>query len=138
MRQEHYEATAVIRDGRMELDDRAGFERAICRFADGTAVVSVKVLREKRSNAQNRFWHGVVIPVFAEALGYELNEMKDALALELLPKTIVDMTTGEERTVPGHTSDLNTKEFKDLIERAQRFGAEMPSPIYVPDPGEYI
>ena len=76
----------------------------------------------------------MVIPLFAEHCGYELAEMKDALALKLIPKEVTDMETGEVHVVPGHTSDLNTKEFNDLIERAQRLGAEMG--IDIPNPGE--
>ena len=43
------------------------------------------------------------------------DDMKDALALNLLPKEVTDPITGEVRTVPGHTSALNVKEFNDLI-----------------------
>lgn len=134
MKYEEYEALGVIDDERMTLNDLEGFRTAMGKFPRGQVVVSVKVLREKRSNGQNRFWHGVVIPAFAEHCGYEFDEMKDALALELMPHEVTDMKTGEVRTVPGHTSKLNTKQFKELIERAQRLGAEMG--VHIPDPGE--
>ena len=97
-------------------------------------MVSVKVARERRSSAQNRYWHGVVLPLFAEHCGNTVDEMKDILALELLPKEVCDLRTGEVRIVPGHTSDLNTKEFNELVERAQQLGAEMG--INIPNPGE--
>ena len=141
MRQEFYEALGKIERGesgkRLEVFDRDHMIAAIQRFPDdASVVVSIRVNREKRSNAQNKFWHGVVIPAFAEHCGYEFDEMKDALALELLPKEVVDVKTGEVRIVPGHTSELNTKEFNELIERAQRLGAEMG--VYVPDPNELV
>lgn len=131
---DEYETLGVIEHGVFRLQERELFNRAMKRFADGPVVVSLKTTKPQRSSAQNRYWHGVVIPLFAEHCGYEVDEMKDALALRLIPKEIADMQTGEVRTVPGHTSDLNVKEFNDLIERAQRLGAEMD--IYIPDPGE--
>lgn len=135
MKQEFYEALGEIKAGQFTgLKDRQHFEAAMRRFPDGIIGVRFAVIREKRSDAQNRYWHGIVIPAFAEHCGYDAAEMKDALALELLPKEVVDLKTGEVRTVPGHTSALNTKEFNDLIERAQRLGAEME--IYIPDPSE--
>lgn len=136
MKQEEYEALGEITETGMVLYDQEHFRAAMRRFPKGTVTVTVKVQRQRRSNAQNRFWHGVVIPAFAEHCGYSFDEMKDALALRLLPKEIADVRTGEVITVPGHTSELNTKQFNELIERAQQLGAEMG--IYIPDPGEVI
>lgn len=132
MAQEVYETLGVVEKGSLKVSGRRLFEEALRRFPDGPVAVRVMKIRPKRSDGQNRYWHGVVIPMFAEHCGYEVDEMKDVLALQLIPKTIVDMKTGEEHTVPGHTSELNTKEFNDLIERAQRLGAEMG--IVIPDP----
>jgi hypothetical protein len=132
---DEYETLGVIEAGVFRLQERDLFNRAMKRFADGPVVVSVKTTKPQRSGAQNRYWHGVVIPLFADHCGYEFDEMKDALALKLLPKEIADMN-GEIRIVPGHTSHLNVQQFNELIERAQRLGAEME--IYVPDPGEAV
>lgn len=120
-------------NGRVQMDAEA-FKAALKLFEDGPVVIEVKAAKPTRSSQQNRYWHGVVIPAFAEHCGYEFEEMKDALALKLIPKELDDMDTGEVRIVPGHTSELNVKEFNDLIERAQRLGAEMN--IYIPDPNE--
>lgn len=135
MRQEYYSTLGVIEAGKLKVQDRTSFERAISRFQDGLVSVDVRIEKPKRSHQQNRYWHGVVIPLFAEHCGYEFEEMKDALALKLIPKEVVDMDSGEVRIVPGRTSELNVKAFNELIERAQRLGAEMG--IYVPDPKEY-
>lgn len=133
-KQEEYATLGVVKDGKMQVQDRALFEQVMRRFPDGPVVVEIKTTKPQRSSAQNRYWHGVVVPLFAEHCGYEFDEMKDALALKLLPKEVVDMDTGEVRVVPGHTSDLTTKAFNDLIEQAQRLGAELG--IYIPDPNE--
>src|SRR5262245_32771753 len=120
MKQEAYETMGVINHGKLELSGRRLFEEQMRRFPEGPVVVTVKVAHPRRSNAANRYWHGVVIPLFAEHCGYDFDEMKDALALQLIPHEVVDLKTGEVRIVPGHTSALTSKEFTDLIERAQR------------------
>lgn len=134
MRQETYETLGVISDGKLQLSGRKLFDEAMRRFPNGEVTVRVFTARPKRSDAQNRYWHGVVVPIFAEHCGYEFDDMKDELALKLIPKELTDMLTGEVRIVPGHTSDLNTKQFNELIERAQKLGASMD--LYIPDPNE--
>ena len=135
---DHYEALGCITEqGGLEIHDRAHMLQSLRDFPRGASVlVSVSVHRETRSRAQNRYWHGVVIPAFAEHCGYTSAEAKDALALELLPHEVIDIKTGEVRIVPGHTSQQNVKQFNDLIDRAQRLGAELG--LYVPDPGEDV
>lgn len=135
MRQEFYETGGVIEKGKLQLSGRRLFDEAMRRFPDGHVTLRVEISRAKRSSSQNRFYHGVIIPLFAEHCGYDFDDMKDVLALKLLPREVTDYETGELRIVPGHTSKLSTKEFNELIERAQRLGAEMG--IYIPDPGEY-
>jgi hypothetical protein len=135
MAQDSYEADGVIVNGELRPVSLVAFRQAMKRFSnEARVVISVKVLRARRSNQQNRFYHGVVIPLFAEHCGYQFDDMKDALALKLLPKEVTDPTTGEVHVVPGHTSELTTKEFNALIERAQQLGAEMG--LYIPDPNE--
>lgn len=131
MHQEFIELAAHVTRGILDLD-RVSLKAALRRMADGDYVFSLKRGRAKRTLAQNNFWHGVVIPAFADHCGYDEREMKDVLALELIPREVPDLKTGEVRIVPGHTSELNVKAFNELIERAQRLGAEMG--IVIPDP----
>ena len=119
MRLEQFEALGFINErGVLEMNDRKSMIGAMSQFPRGASVVvSVKVARERRSNQQSRYWHGVVIPIFADHCGNTHEEMKDALALELIPKEVTDIKTGEIVKVPGHTSELNTKEFNELVEK---------------------
>lgn len=133
---EKLEVLGEVTDGGFAFMDRAHLTKMLKGFKRGTVLCTFKAHRETRSHAQNRYWHGVVVPLFAEHCGYEFEEAKDALALKLLPKEVTDIETGEIRVVPGHTSELNTKDFNDLVERAQRFGSELG--VYVPDPGEGV
>lgn len=133
---EQFETVGEVTDTGFRFDDSEAVRRIMRGFKRGKVLATFKAYRPSRSSAQNRYWHGVVVPAFVDRCGYTFTEAKDALALELIPREVVDVKTGEVKTVPGHTSDLNTKEFNELIERAQRLGAEMG--IYIPDPGEDV
>src|SRR4051812_19465316 len=110
MQQEEYQTLGVVEAGKLQMRGRRLFEAAMGRFPNGPVIVEVRTTKPQRSGAQNRYWHGVVVPLFAEHCGYELAEMKDVLALKLIPKEITNMDTGEVTIVPGHTSDLNVKD----------------------------
>src|SRR5438105_6767167 len=116
MKQDYVEVGGIVRDGKLEIPHRSAMAAAIKRFADGEVTIHIEATKPTRSNQQNRFWHGVVIPLFAEYCGYDVGEMKDQLALSLIPREITDLQTGEIRIVPGHTSQLSTEEFNHLIE----------------------
>ena len=132
---EYYEVPVVITHGKLKLGarERKALDAALSQFADGPGSLRIEKQQRQRTHGQNRFWHGIVIPLFAEHCGEHVREMKDTLALALIPKTIKALD-GTETIVPGHTSDLTVPEFNDLIKRAQELGASMD--IYVPDPNE--
>lgn len=132
---EFYETSALIVRGKLKLTthERQGMERGLTQFADGYVTVRVEKAQRKRTDQQNRFWHGIVIPLFADHCGESVVDMKRTLALELIPVE-VKRFDGVVVVVPGHTADLNVAEFNDLIKRAQKLGAEMD--IYIPDPNE--
>lgn len=133
---EKFETSGEVTDAGFRFDDTEFVRRMMRGFKRGKVRATFESCRDSFSNRQRRFWRGVVVPAFAEHCGYDTQEMHDVLMLRLLPVERTDMVTGEIRIVPGHTSDLNTKEGADLIDRAQRLGAEMG--IYIPDPGEDV
>jgi hypothetical protein len=132
---EFTETSARIEHGklRMSAGEVKNFARAVAQFAAGFVTVRVERAHRRRTDGQNRFWHGVVIPLFAEHCGESFDEMKRTLALELIPQETKRLD-GSIVISPGHTADLNVAQFNDLIQRAQKLGAEMD--IYIPDPNE--
>jgi len=90
-----------------------------------------------RSIRQNSYYHGVIIPILSNHFGYTPSEMKDALAIEFYPKKIKTIH-GEEIESAGHSSDLNTKEMTDVIDRIRHWASEehgcfIPPPNHIPD-----
>lgn len=99
-----------------------------------------------RSDAQNRYWHGVIVKTLANEVGYEPDEVHEFMCGswfgwkdKRVPKTprnpegissVPIRTT--TRDADGKRSVLSKTEFMDLVDFAQRFAAARG--IYIPDP----
>lgn len=124
--------TGTVKRGKFTPDSPREFAKEFLHKEGKRVVVSVKEWRKNRSNSQNRFWWGVVVPLFAETMGCTSEEAHEALKAEIN----YDLKVIGDRAirVPKSTADLNTAEFKELVEKAQRLAAEMFSGLYIPDP----
>ena len=136
-------ADGKVEGGKLILYDRDKFASEIPQF-EGKPVRLSLSRGNKRSNAQNNYWHGVVVEMFMDAMGYEnTKENHDAvheiLKAELNSETteIINKLTGEVKTITysKSTANLSTDDFSALKERAQKLGAEFYG-IYIPDPNE--
>lgn len=105
----------------------------------GKYEIAFKKVRDNRSLSQNNYYWGVVLPYALEAVNNEGNEwnlddLHDFFKSEFLKDfkvIIIDNLARQTKTVKS-TSELNTKEFTDYIDRivrwcAEQFGAEIPS-----------
>jgi septal ring factor EnvC (AmiA/AmiB activator) len=98
--------------------------------------------RSKRSNEQNRYYWGVVVPLVKQGLtelGYIVNieSTHDFIKSEFNYKEIVNQNTGEIKKLPNSTTQLTKTEFSDMIERVKQWASEWCG-IYIPDAGEQI
>ena len=102
----------------------------------GTDVdVTIRQHKAQRSSAQNRYWHGVVIPLIADELGWS-REDRPHLHYWLL--TVFGGTHHDEKTgldIPNiqHSRALNTKQFAELVDWVLRYamtewGIHLPAP----------
>lgn len=82
-------------------------------------------LLPRRSNPENRYFHGVVIPIIAEHIGYSGPEMKEILKAKFLSETrVIDTIHGpEEIEYIKPTSSLNTVEFEIFLEKIRQWGS---------------
>lgn len=90
-----------------------------------------------RSNAENRYFHGCVVPVLAEHIGYTNPEMKEILKARFLSETRgIDTVHGPaEIEYIKPTSSLNTIEFELFLEKIKVW-ASAELGVVIPDPGE--
>lgn len=135
-------------DGRIEIPKRARKEIA-ATFAGKTAEVRIRQARRKRSDQQNRYYWGTVIPLIVQAL-YDLGNEdvrpnhKDSTDLvhaflksKFLPPIVVADARGEALELPSSTSKQTTSEMMDYITQIQQWAAECLS-LNIPDPGEQL
>src|SRR5262245_5435283 len=117
----------------MHIESIKGFRAWIKTLSGQRITVVVKKWARKRSTNQNRFWWGVVVPMFAERCGYQPWE-HEAVHDELM-RVLLGMREGGHAALPIRESSakLTTAEFNVLIERAQVFAAEKLG-LVIPDP----
>ena len=117
--------------GKLVLDDHSAYARQLATLANKPVELTIKQKRSQRSGNQNRYWWGVVIPILSESLGYDKDEMHEALKYKFLRLDAEPDSNGLVRM--RGTSTLNTKEFTDLIEEVvtwagAEFGCVIPLP----------
>lgn len=132
-----------------EVDRLAAALRATLekKKPDERLRVEWKLGRSKRSLEQNAYWWAVVVPLAADAMGYErdkdsLDEVSRALCagyfgvreITVQPGPFAPASaTGTTIVVPAKTtSQLDVREFTDLVDWALHACAELG---YVPPPG---
>lgn len=121
-------------NGKLKIFDREGMDAVIGQYGDGEDLqLTVEEVGRKRTQAQNRFFHGPICKAFGE-VGYRPREAKEMLCLRFIPKE-VRMLDGAVVLVPGHTSELKVEEFNDLIDACIQLAAE--NDIYVQDAAEW-
>lgn len=121
-----------VHEGKLRLDDRPSFDEWAASLNGKQVSLTLKQHRATRSSNQNRYLHGVVFKMIADAAGYTLDEAKDALKWEFL-------RVHGEGPLPTvrKTSKLNTAEMTEFIENCRRLGAETYG-MDIPDPNAAV
>jgi hypothetical protein len=90
-----------------------------------------------RSDPENRYFHGVILPILAEYTGYTIDECKDLVKSMFLKSEIMLRTKDgyqEVSTVRG-SSRLSTAEFEKFMSDIRTWASQTLG-IYVPEPNE--
>lgn len=116
--------TSVV-NGRVA--DKKAVENALTLFNDKDIEIQIKEIRKKRSNPQNRYYWGVVIPYIQGLLMQEWGENFDSESIHEFLKSrfnsqdYVNEKTGEVITISKSTAENNTKEMEDYLEKCRVF-----------------
>ncbi|MCK4328748.1 hypothetical protein KAX02_02790 [candidate division WOR-3 bacterium] len=108
----------------------------IYTFKNGTKLdVIIRKTKTKRSNLQNRYYWGVVIPILANYFGHDnAEDIHGDLKLKFNP---IQSKINPEQKIGGSTTKLSTIEFfsadDSYIERIVRWAA-MEHSVYIPPP----
>ncbi len=93
----------------------------------------------KRTNRQNNYLHGVILPILSRHTGYTQAEMKDLIKSMFLKKTLSVQTKGGEKDVEIvlGSSEIKTDEFEVFTESVRRWAAEELG-CNIPEPNEEL
>jgi hypothetical protein len=109
---------------------------------DKEYTIVIRVKRKPRSNGQNRYYWGVVVPLVLRGLkhaGFNVHSKEDAhdiIKFKFL-KINIENDSGEFMESFKSTKEMSTSEFKDFIEHLQIWASEYLN-VYIPSPNEKL
>lgn len=124
----------IVRAGKLILENRKGFMDHIGQFEGMRVALDLDQFKDTRSERQNKYYWGVVIPIFADFFGMDPVEAHEALKWEHLRKSIKDRE-GNPRITIRSTASMKTNEFEDYMAKLRKWGAEQFS-LNIPEPNE--
>lgn len=120
----------TIKNGKPILDNLPKYRAYLSAFKEEARIeLILRKQAKKRTDPQNRYYWGVVVPMLSEHFGYTKEEMHEALKWQFLKKPEANPPT------VGSTRKLSTEEFNNYIESIQVWAASEYS-IVIPDPNE--
>jgi len=122
--------------------NRQPIAEAIKSFEGKEIVLTIERKRKKRSNEQNAYLWGVVYPILKDGfyqIGYKLTteQVHELMKQTFVKEDLINESTGEVKTITGHTSNLTTSQFMEYLADIKQFAAEELN-VYIPDPNEQV
>lgn len=118
---------------------------AVNSFEGKECFFTIEKVKKTRSNQQNRFLWGVVIPIVQQGLKDCTGEYRTAenihynilLKMFAPEKEIINIDSGECITEKISSSEMTTSQFMDYIVDIQKWSAEFLN-VQIPNPNEEI
>jgi hypothetical protein len=120
----------TITDGKLLLDSKADFTAHLHTLEGRRVEISVEKFVKHRTNNQNRYFHGVVIPVIQQETGEDPEKIK-AFLKEKFGAKIVTF----DSWIPKPTHLMDTVELTELVEGSRLWANEFLK-VNIPDPNE--
>jgi len=98
---------------------------------EGEYAVTVERWRERRSNSQNAYYWGVIVPMVAEHCGYSEDEAATAIEWHFL------QVAGSNPPTARCAKALTTVEFSEHCSRVRQW-ASATLGVYIPEPNEDV
>lgn len=126
-------------EGKLKIIHRGLFDSAIQSLGEAEVIITIEKKRRKRSNPQNSYYRGVVLPLVLRGLrdaGFE-NYRSEEQAHDLLKYRFLKVNevngNGETFERIKSTTELTTSEMMDYIAEIQQFASEYLG-VFIPDP----
>ena len=118
--------------GKLTLDFPKQMTAYLKHLAGHEVEVEIRKRRSRRSADQNRGFHAMIAP-WAKSEGHDVDDLKSDLMGTVFgwaeKRTLADNRVPLRR----HTSELNTAEFSELIDRTLQIAAECGVILQAPD-----
>ena len=130
----------IITDNRM-MRNRTTILKALKQYVNKDVLLTIQPLKRTRSNQQNRYYWGVIIPLVQSGLEdvtgemRSKNEVHEFLKFNFNYKEIVNQSTGEVYREPKTTTTNSTTDMEVYHEEIRRFAHEFLS-VEIPLPNE--
>ena len=116
---------------------------AVASFEGKDCIFSIEKVKKTRSNNQNSFYWGIVLPIVQSGLKEATGEFRTTenihynilLKMFAPEKEIVNIETGECITEKISSSEMSTSQFMDYIAEIQKWSAEFLG-VDIPNPNE--
>lgn len=129
-----------VNNGRISSNATEDIRKFISEYEGKSIEIVLKKARSKRTDLQNRYYFGCVVPIIQEALkdlGHRLDkdETHYFLREKFNYKELVNENTGESVKIPQSTTTLTKTEFGEYIEKIAQWSAEFLN-VAIPEPNE--
>jgi len=121
-----------IEKGKLIIDRQQDFEIYLAKLC-GDVEVTVCRPRKQRSNSENSYYFGVVVPILSEHTGYTPDEIHSLLKEKFLSKIIV--VAGKDEKIPRSSTELSTIEWEKWMTEIREW-ASIELNCYVALPNE--
>jgi hypothetical protein len=128
----HY---ARVKNGRLLLTDKSRFDHDVQAHEGREVVLTIRRSDDIRTNAENRYYWGVIVKIVADEMGIIPDEAHDFLK-HLFLKQGVEVD-GKRFEIARSTADLTIAEFESYCERCRQWAAAELGAV-IPLPGEVI
>lgn len=126
-------------DGKLSVYNQQQLDAWRLKYAGSDIVLSVKLKRKKRSNPQNAYYWGVVVPMVTAGINQFGNDFEQEETHEFLKARFnakeIELIEGHYIEMPQSTASLDTKEFMSYLEQIQQFASSMLG-LYIANPNE--
>lgn len=135
------QATGIVNNGLLKIHNRKVFDAMLVSFNGKQVTIEVKRSRKIRSNPQNKYYRGCVIPAIQmglfETQGEWLtdDETHEFLKRNFNYKEIVSKSSDKVMKIGLTTTDLSTIEFEEYLDKCRQFSNEFLN-IIIPLPNE--
>ncbi len=131
-----------VKDGILATN-RKYISDVVKTFEGANIIITIEKRKKKRSNNQNAFYFGIVIPIMQDAFkdawgeNYSAIEVHEALKAKYCYKEQINESTGEILQIPSSTTNLSTIEWEEYIDKIRAFALEWFNTV-LPYPNEQI